>query len=353
MRVSIAVIIALFACMAEAQLIVAKPDKWGQPLATWTDPPAKQWDGNAQLPEGEYTLSGLKTDKTLLLPIKGKIVIKDSQLKRIESFVADGVQSDMEVVVSGCTFTDQFAIHRQTSCDGVALVNCAFKFAAGPRNSYVYISTRGPNYIDGLTCEGGYSKDNGQHSIDLGTTGNKLISVRGVSTAGGSTSSLNIHVKAGGLETLWVSDSVLRDKTGIDCADVNNSKTIRTKAIKCRNVEFALQQHPTMPTSMYVLFPAHAVDEFHGLGGVKWTSGGSRAWPTDAEYGSIRPKIVGTLPWDDSGARVTTTTPIPPVTPPATQPTQPPATQPATPAKPRRIIMDLDADGKPVKVTVE
>lgn len=283
-----------------APLIVAKNDKHGQPLATWKDPPVAAWNGQADLPEGEYTLAGVKTDR-LVLPMRGRIVIRDGTFKRIERFSNE--EGDLEVVIVGCTFTEQFAIHMPASCSAVALVNCKFILPDGPRMSYVYISTRGPNYIDGLVCSGGFTKDNGQHAVDVGTEDGELISIRGLVTGGGSTSGVNVHVKPKGLQTLWLSDSLIRDRTGIDCADVDNSKKVRTKAIKARNVEFALQQHPTQPASMYVLFPAHAVDEFHGLGGVTWTAKAGAGWPTDAEYGSQVPKIVGTLPWGEDGRK--------------------------------------------------
>jgi hypothetical protein len=331
--------LCLCAFLSAAPLIIPKPDAHGQPLPTWQDPPAAVWNGQAELPEGEYTLAGVKTDR-LVLPMRGRVVIRDGTFKRIERFSNDA--GDLEVVIVGCTFTEQFAIHMPKSCMAVALVDCVFSAPDSPRQSYVYISAQGPNYVDRVRCSGGYTPDSGQHAIDLGTEEGKVLSVRGLTDSPGSSTSINVHVKpgnalnpGGGLEVLWVSESKLRGRCGLDVADVDNSKKLRTRVIKLRNVEFAMEQHPKIPMkSRYALFPSHATDEVHGLGGVIWTSTSTGAWPVDAEYGSIRPKIVGPLPWNDAG-QIATTTPTPPATqpttPPATQPTNPPATQPTPP----------------------
>lgn len=343
-----------------ADLIIPKADKYGQPLATWQDPPLAAWNGKADLPDGSYTLKGIKTD-TLRLPMKGQIVIRDSAFKKVWRTRTQQENGTLEVVMVNCTFTESFAVELPQTLQAVALVNCKFTVPDGPRMSYVYINAKGPNYLDGVICSGGHTVDNGQHAVDVGTNDGDFISIRGLVTAGGSTSGVNVHVKPAGLGTLYLSDFTIRDRTGIDCADFNNAKSPKTNTIWARNGDFALQQHPTMQSSMYCLFPAHAVNNFIGIENVNWSGGGGSAMPTDPEFGSIRPAFKGTLPWKADCTKGKTvysavTLPDPPATQPttpATQPTTPttqPATQPTTPApatRPASAVIEFTApDGK-------
>jgi hypothetical protein len=335
-------VLALALSVWAGPMIVGTPDAHGQPLPVVTQPASRPWSGQVTLPEGEYTVGGITTDR-LVVPIRGRVVIRDSTVARIERFTAGA--GDLELALIGCTITDQLALEMPASLTALALIECKFVRPDGPRPSYVYANAKGAIYVDGLVAKGGHTIDNGQHTLDLATNDGKLVSVRRLEDAGGSTSTINLHIKAPGLESLWISESVLRGKSAIDAADANNSKTRRTKRISLRSVVFDLKQHPTHPSTLYGLFPAHATDVVWGSG-VVWKNM-ERGWPTDPEYGSQVPAIEGQLPWGPDGKF--TSNPTPPTPPPATKPVDP--VPPA--AKPKRIIMELDDAGHPVRVTVE
>jgi hypothetical protein len=301
-------------------MILADQPTYPTPVVTL--PGARHWDGSSHLPEGEYTLSGITADK-LIVPIRGRVAIKDSTVGRIERFTA-GV-GNLELALVGCTITDQLALEMPASLTALALIDCVFRRPDGPRQSYAYVNAKGPIYVDGLKASGGYTVDNGQHTLDLATNDGKLVSIARMEDGGGSTSSINLHIKAAGLDELWVSDSILRGKTGLDVADASNSMRRRTKRISLRNVTFDLRQHQTHPSTLYCIFPAHAIDEVDGEG-VIWKSA-ERGWPNDSEYGSQVPRISGKLPWGPDGKPIAVTPEPPPVDPPPVDP--PPVTPPA------------------------